>query len=238
MNVHSNKYPYAYDEFNNVYSIEDAVKSNIHNWYLYPNKKIQLILVFNNKIQQDHWRTLSNQTIILDGVKYEYSYDKDSESFEHKQFKLDILKKQFINIKDYKVFLLNTKEEITIVNSKFRADVMAELMCGTKCVIEIIKTSEISDKKNEFIEDNDILTFKIYIDENGNQIHRSDNIIGIKRKIEERSRSFIESYEKEIIANTNMERKIYEIAKNFKEEWFGYRPNGVSKINHILYKLS
>jgi hypothetical protein len=129
--------------------------------------------------QIDHWRTLSNQRIIINGIYYDYSHDKDSESFEHKQFKFNILEKQYINIKDYKVFLINPKEEIRIVDSKFRADVLANLPCGTPCVIEIIKTSDISQKKQDFIEQNQILTFKIYIDENGNQISKRDDIIGV-----------------------------------------------------------
>jgi hypothetical protein len=175
----TNKYPYAYDEYGNMISIENAVTLNHRKWYLDPGLQIELNLLYNLPKQVDHWRTLSNQKININGVDYEYSHDKDSESFEHKQFKFEILEKQCINIKDYKVFLVNPKEEIRIVDSKFRADVMAELPCGTPCVIEIIKTSDISDKKQEFIEKNQILTFKIYIDENGNQIPKRDDIIGV-----------------------------------------------------------
>jgi hypothetical protein len=175
----SNKYPYAYDEFGNIVSIEEAVKLDNRKWYLDPGLQIELNLLCNLPKQIDHWRTLSNQRIIINGIYYDYSHDKDSESFEHKQFKFNILEKQYINIKDYKVFLINPKEEIRIVDSKFRADVLANLPCGTPCVIEIIKTSDISQKKQDFIEQNQILTFKIYIDENGNQISKRDDIIGV-----------------------------------------------------------
>jgi hypothetical protein len=175
----SNKYPYAYDEFGNIVSIEEAVKLDNRKWYLDPGLQIELNLLCNLPKQIDHWRTLSNQRIIINGIYYDYSHDKDSESFEHKQFKFNILEKQYINIKDYKVFLINPKEEIRIVDSKFRADVLANLPCGTPCVIEIIKTSDISQKKQDFIEQNQILTFKIYIDENGNQITKRDDIIGV-----------------------------------------------------------
>ena len=175
----SNKYPYAYDEFGNIVSIEEAVKLDNRKWYLDPGLQIELNLLCNLPKQIDHWRTLSNQRIIINGIYYDYSHDKDSESFEHKQFKFNILEKQYININDYKVFLINPKEEIRIVDSKFRADVLANLPCGTPCVIEIIKTSDISQKKQDFIEQNQILTFKIYIDENGNQISKRDDIIGV-----------------------------------------------------------
>ena len=175
----SNKYPYAYDEFGNIVSIEEAVKLDNRKWYLDPGLQIELNLLCNLSKQINHWRTLSNQVVKINGIDYDYSHDKDSESFEHKQFKYDILVKQYINIKDYKVFLINPKEEIRIVDSKFRADVLANLPCGTPCVIEIIKTSDISQKKQDFIEQNQILTFKIYIDENGNQITKRDDIIGV-----------------------------------------------------------
>jgi len=175
----TNKYPYAYDEHGNMISIDNAVKMNHRKWYLDPGLQIELILLCNLPKQVDHWRTLSNQKININGVSYEYSHDKDSESFEHKQFKFNILEKKCINIKEYKVFLVNPREEIRIIDSKFRADVLANLECGTQCVIEIIKTSDLSDKKQEFIEKNQILTFKIYIDEHGNQISQRDNIIGV-----------------------------------------------------------
>lgn len=175
----TNKYPYAYDEHGNIIPIEVAITLSHRKWYLDPGLQIELNLLCNLPKQVDHWRTLFNQKININGVDYEYSHDKDSESFEHKQFKFNILKKQCINIKDYNVFLVNPKEEIRIIDSKFRADVMAELPCGTPCVIEIIKTSDISQRKHEFIEKNQILTFKIYIDENGNQITKRDNIIGV-----------------------------------------------------------
>lgn len=175
----TNKYPYAYDEHGNMVSIEKAVTFESRKWYLDPGLQIELNLLCNLPKQVDHWRTLANQKININGVDYEYSHDKDSESFEHKQFKFRILEKQYINIKDYRVFLVNPREEIRIVDSKFRADVMAKLPCGTPCVIEIIKTSEVSDRKQEFIEKNQILTFKIYIDDKGNQITKRDDIIGV-----------------------------------------------------------
>lgn len=175
----TNKYPYAYDEHGSMVSIEVAITFSQRKWYLDPGLQIELNLLCNLPKQVDHWRTLSNQKININGVDYTYSHDKDSESFEHKQFKFTILEKQYINIKNYKVFLVNPKEEIRIIDSKFRADVMAELPCGTSCVIEIIKTSELSDRKLEFIEKNQILTFKIYIDDKGNQITQRDDIIGV-----------------------------------------------------------
>ena len=175
----TNKYPYAYDEHGSMVSIEVAITFSQRKWYLDPRLQIELNLLCNLPKQVDHWRTLSNQKININGVDYIYSHDKDSESFEHKQFKFRILEKQYINIKNYRVILVNPREEIRIIDSKFRADVMAELPCGTPCVIEIIKTSEVSDKKLEFIEQNQILTFKIYIDDKGNQITKRDDIIGV-----------------------------------------------------------
>ena len=47
----------------------------------------------------------------------------------------------------------NAKVELRISNSLYRADVFGELLCGTPCIIEVIKTSKVSEVKKEFIKD-------------------------------------------------------------------------------------
>jgi len=72
----------------------------------------------------------------------------------------------------------NAKVEPRILNSSYRADVFGELLCGTPCIIEVIKTCKVSEEKKEFINENQILTFEIIIDKDGNQIIEQSNCYG------------------------------------------------------------
>jgi methyl-accepting chemotaxis protein len=171
------KYSHAYDEHNNYVSLEDAVKLSKRNWYLYRDRQIELIDYFDNKKQQDHWRAKADQSIIVNGKKFNYSPNKDSESYEHKSFKGKIIENGYFWFKGLKILISNAKEEVRIVDGKYRADILANLEDAEIC-IEIIRTSDLSETKESDLKTKQILTFKIYIDENGNQKHKRDYVIG------------------------------------------------------------
>jgi hypothetical protein len=91
---------------------------------------------------------------------------------------MNILKEGYFLYKEYKILIKNAKVEPRILNSSYRADVFGELLCGTTCIIEVIKTSKVSEEKKEFINENQILTFEIIIDKDGNQIIEQSNCYG------------------------------------------------------------
>jgi hypothetical protein len=64
---------------------------------------------------------------------------------------MNILKEGYFYYKEYKLLIKNAKVEPRILNSLYRADVFGELLCGTPCIIEVIKTSKVSEVKKEFI---------------------------------------------------------------------------------------
>jgi hypothetical protein len=174
-----NKWPYAYDENNNHVSIYDAINSKIKDWYALPDKQIKFINVFKGTKKDVHWRLSQESSFILNGVVYDYS-NFIGESFEHKQFKGDVIKNKYLIYKHHKVYIKDARPEIVLNGSLFRADVKGKLIDGTDCIVEVIKTCDISDIKQEFINQNQILTFKIYIDDEGNQQHKRDTITGAR----------------------------------------------------------
>lgn len=176
-------YSHAYNEFGNFLSIENAVllhQQQECKWYFDFNKEIELILsAVNSDKVTSHWKAKANQYITtIDGVNRKYDPTLHGESFEHAKFKNEIVENKFFETNKYKVLLQECKTEIKFVNSRFIADVKAKLLCGTDCIIEVIKTSDLSEKKIKEIQKNQILTFKIYIDEFGNQKHSRFKIIG------------------------------------------------------------
>jgi len=176
-----NKWPYAYDEHNNQVSISEAVKLSKRNWYGLPDKQIKFKPYFNN--QTPHWKLTKDASFVINGVITDFSNFID-ESFEHKDFKGKIIEQNYFIYKNHKILIDNAKPEVVIEGSRYRADVKANLLDGTECIIEVIKTSDISEKKQEFIDENQILTFKIYIDDKGDQVHGRDSITG-NRNIEQ-----------------------------------------------------
>lgn len=173
------KYPYAYDEFGNYLNIASAVNISSRRWYLYPNKQVELILAaLDGKVQQPHWRTLQNQKVFINGREYEYNHSQDSESYEHKLIKGKIIEESCVYYKENKVLLFNAREEVRILDTRFRCDILATLEDGTPCAVEVIKSSDLSKNKLQKINELQLLTFKIYIDDKGNQISSRDSIVG------------------------------------------------------------
>lgn len=178
-------YSHAFDEFNNQIKLDDAINLSDRQYYLYPDKQVKLQNNFNGGKVGAYWVKPKN-SIFIDskGEKHNLSKYNTNESWEHNYFKGNIIEKGFFYYKEYKVLIKNAKPEVKIIDAYYRSDVSGQLLDGTPCIVEVIKTSDISEKKLNHIEENQILTFKIYIDEYGNQIPESDNIVG-NREIEQ-----------------------------------------------------
>jgi hypothetical protein len=179
-----NRWPYAYDEHNNQVSISEAVKLSKRDWYYLPNKQVKFKPYFNNSTP--HWKLTKDAFFIMHGKIIDFS-NFIEESFEHKEFKGKIKEQNYFTYKNHKILITNADLEVVIDGSRYRADVKAILLDGTECIIEVIKSSDLSEKKQQFIDKNQILTFKIYIDDKGNQIYNRDCITG-NRNLEEIAR--------------------------------------------------
>jgi hypothetical protein len=174
---------HAWDEFGNFLNIDSAVKLQqiqVRKWYLDRNKQVELSLsAIESEKVTPHWKAKPNQSIITsDGIKRNYCQSLHGESYEHTKFKGEIIEKKSFKFQEYTIKLQDCYNEITFLDGKFRADVKAKLMCGTDCLIEVIKTNEISEEKTTAINKNQILTFKLYIDEYGNPKPEKFDIIG------------------------------------------------------------
>jgi len=183
------KYLYACLKDGTVVSISDADKSQ--EYYLYPGEQVKLILR-HGEVYQKHF-AVKSEDLLINGNRVRFN--SINESPQHYNFKMNILKEGYFYYKQYKILIKNAKVEPRILNSSYRADVFGELLCGTTCIIEVIKTSKVSEVKKEFINKNQILTFEIIIDKDGNQIIEQSNCYG----------------------NTELERLTSEITKSEKK---------------------
>jgi hypothetical protein len=184
------KYLYACLKDGTVVSILDANKSQ--EYYLYPGEKVKLILR-HGEVYQKHF-AVKSEDLLINGNRVRFN--SINESPEHYNFKMNILKEGYFYYKEYKLLIKNAKVEPRISNSLYRADVFGELLCGTPCIIEVIKTCKVSEEKKEFINENQILTFEIIIDKDGNQIIEQSNCYGNAEL--ERLTSEIVNYKDEI----------------------------------------
>jgi len=166
------KYLYACLKDGTVVSISDADKSQ--EYYLYPGEQVKLILR-QGQVYQKHF-AVKSEDLLINGNRVRFN--SINESPQHYNFKMNILKEGYFLYKEYKILIKNAKVEPRILNSSYRADVFGELLCGTPCIIEVIKTSKVSEVKKEFINENQILTFEIIIDKDGNQIIEQSNCYG------------------------------------------------------------
>lgn len=228
MTRHSSKFKYsfAYDEFGNCISLPYAMNDK-RPYYFDKDKQIRLVL---KKSSRDRlfWSALPNQKYIdIDGREYDYSKieNKISESIEHLNFKRTILEKGFFTYKNHNLRLMNASEESRIIDSRYESDISGELLDGTPCIIEVVKTSDISENKLNHIEENQILTFKIYIDEYGNQQHKRDYIVGNKE---------IESIAKSI---RNGEGKIAELLESNKDVRNSAKTESLNRVQEYREEL-
>jgi hypothetical protein len=184
------KRQYAYNEFGLVVHINDA-KRKINGmdmkYYLFPDLTGEVIIKAENTfIKRKHF-SLKIKFLEHNGKKY-YG-DLSSESEEHYNAKLKIVKQGFFEWSNYKIPIKNIRIEKRFGQSYYRSDLIAELFSGEEVFIEIIKTSKPSQNKEKYIIDNQLTTFKIDIDEEGNFKSEGFEIIG---------NSEIESIEREI----------------------------------------
>jgi hypothetical protein len=177
------KHQYAHNEMGLPVHIKDAEKyinGQKAKYYLFEDKQIEILLRDGEK-NNKHFAIKPDAEIIINGKKYNYS--QISESIQHIDFKIKIKKDGYFYWNGYQVFIDNPKLETVIYGSRFKADLFARLKDGTPVVIEVIKTSETSESKKQYLKENEILTFEIYIDDEGNQVNERFNIFG-NREIE------------------------------------------------------
>jgi hypothetical protein len=190
-------YPYAYNESGLMLHVNDAVKNvngQKEKYYLFPDMQMELVLAAGEK-NVKHFRT-KRESFVFDGES-RLSYGQIGESKEHILFKQQIVHQGFFIWNEYKIYIADARIEKRIAGSRYYADCKAKLLDGSDFVIEIIKSSETSERKKEFLKSNEILTFEIYIDGKGNQIIDRFNVYG---------NGAIESIESEI---TDVKRRIY-----------------------------
>ena len=186
------KHEYAFTEFGQVVSISQAEKNvngvNVK-YYLFDDLTYELILK-DGQVKQKHF-AIKTQYLEHNGKKY--AIDHNSESPQHYDAKLRIIKDGCFSWSDYLIKIKNPRLERRFSNSYFRADLMAELESGEAIFIEVIKTSNTSKSKEKFIVENKLPTFKIWIDDEGNFINERFDFIGneqieqLRRKYQERS---------------------------------------------------
>jgi hypothetical protein len=175
---------YAFNEYGDVINIKNAEK-NVNGkemkYYLFLDKVCELILKAEESFKMRKHFALKTKGIEYNGKKY--ISDKESESPQHYDAKLKIIGQGFFDFDLYKIPVKNCRLERRFGKSYFRADLIAELESGESVFIEIIKTSEPSEKKEKYIIENQLPTFKIYIDEKGYFIDEKFHFIG-NREIE------------------------------------------------------
>jgi len=179
------KYKYAYDQENNIVHIDSAVKNQYgQKYYLFPEGECELTLAAGLK-NQKHFRIKQGATI--GGIKI--TGGSVGESVAHHNAKMKIIKDGFFDWSDYRIYIQKPKYEYKLEGSRYRADLYAELLCGTPCAIEIIVSSGVSEAKRLFIEDQKILTFELYYDKTGLQelekfdCYGNEQVADIKRRI-------------------------------------------------------
>lgn len=177
-------YQHAYNESGLLVSIEQATKlinGEKQKYYLFPNEQYELVLA-SGEIKTKHFRTKAETSINIGGRQLPYNLN--GESVEHIRMKQKIAHESAFLWQGHTILLQNTKIEPRLFKSRYYADCMGELLDGTPCVVEVIKTSETEAAKKQFLKEARILTFEIHIDKHGNQINDRFAIYG-NRQIEQ-----------------------------------------------------
>jgi hypothetical protein len=204
------KHKYALDEFGNSINILDAQKfinGKKVKYYLFENQSLEAILKQGEK-NRWHYAIKSDAKINIGGNFYAYS--NYGESPEHLDFKYKIMKNEFFYWNEYKIYIYNVKVEAKIYGSMFKADCTGQLSDGTRVFIEVIKTSETSKSKKQYLKSNELLTFEIWIDDEGNQLSQRFDIYG---------NSEIESIEGSI---QEMQSRIPNCERERRKAWNSY----------------
>lgn len=210
--THLFKHRYAFNQFKQIVEINEAQKNNGgEKYYKDIDLTIEFILV-HGSIKEKHFRQPKEYFInTRNGI---ISNNKINESPEHYNFKMQIIKDGYFIFNDYKIFIKEPKDEYILTGSKYRIDLYAKLLCDTPIAIEIIKTSDISLAKENYLKENEILTFKIYINNEGCQELNQFNIYG-KREIEQLKDEIIRA-ERD---NTTVRTKVGIQKRNFETKF-------------------
>ena len=171
------KHQYAFNEWGNVVHIKKAVDyiNGKKCKYFLDEKQLDEIILRSGDKNQWHF-ALKTDYFEFNGKKY--IRDSLNESPQHYDAKLKIIGQGYFDWSDYKIFVKNCVMERRFSKSYFRADLIAELHSGEKVFIEIIKTSDTSKSKENYIITNQLPTFKIWIDNEGNFINKRFDFIG------------------------------------------------------------
>jgi len=180
--IHHFKHRYAFNQFKQIVEIDDAHKNKGgEKYYKDIDLTIEFILV-HGAIKEKHFR--QPKEYLISTRNGSISSNQINESPEHYNFKMQIIKDGFFILNDYKIFIQEPKDEYVLIGTKYRVDLYAKLLCDTPVAIEIIKTSDISLAKENYLKENEILTFKIYINDEGCQEFKQFDFYG-KREIEQ-----------------------------------------------------
>lgn len=173
------EHQYAFNEFGQVVHINDAkriINGAKVKYFLFQDFSNELILKAEDSFKKRKHFALKVNFVEYNGRKY--FGDPSTESPQHYDAKLKIVKQGYFEWGEYKIPVKNCKLERRYGKSYFRSDLIAEMKSGDKIFIEIVKTSNISKSKEQFIIKNQLTTFKIYIDENGSFEFDKFEIIG------------------------------------------------------------
>ena len=220
-NTENLKHQYAWDEYGNAIHISEA-KEYLHGkkcrYYLFNDNEYELILkAVNSGKVRSHFAIKTNY-VEHNGKRY-HPYS-ESESPDHYDAKLKIVSQGFFNWSGYKIPVFNLRLERRYSKSYFRADLIGELKSGEEIFIEIVKTSDTSQKKERFIVENQLPTFKIKIDGQGNYITDGSDFIG-NREIESiraRYRSKLREFERSESEKSESWKSYYRERKRIDEE--------------------
>lgn len=174
------KHQYAFNEYGNVVHIRDAKKlyeGKEMKYYLFSDKSYELLL----RASEDYNKNQKHFSVKTEFVEHngkKFRRDAVSESIEHHNAKFRIINQGYFAWDEYKIPFKNPRIEQRFSNSMFRADLVVELMSGERVFVEIIKTSDTSQSKENYIIKNQLPTFKIYIKENGDFIYDKFDFIG------------------------------------------------------------
>jgi hypothetical protein len=252
------KHEYAFTNTGKIVSVRDSFKNVMGIRYYYdPSLTCEMILR-DGEINTKHFAIKSNSILNINGV--EFSPSRINESPAHYNFKMKVLQDGFFRFMNYKIFIQKAKVEF--IESEFRYDLKSELMCGTPCVIEVIRSSKTSAKKESYLRENQILTFEIYLEKNGNQDLKQFNLYGnseleqlIKSRVEFKQRVDAiqrnmyyrkELAKREILSEPDarrekLESKVFAIRRNvldIEKQIREFRDNSETKYNEVEQAIS
>lgn len=168
------KHNYAFTDKGKPVHVNDAFKNVMGMKFYYDQNLTCEMTLKDGNINAKHFAFKIGATLTHNGNIF--SPTNINESPAHFNFKMKIVKDEYFKFMNYKIFIKNVK--IEFIDKSFRYDLKAELLCGTPCVIEVIRSSKTKQVKQNYLNENQILTFELFIDTNGDQIFSEFNLYG------------------------------------------------------------